>query len=89
MQAKPTVTMLFEKLSYHNIIATYRLVETLDEGSVLLFETTVSEATTSTRVNEVNQLRVGELQEMLEVNSAVRELAESALLGSASGNFFL
>jgi hypothetical protein len=69
--------------------ATLGLVQALDERGVLFLDAAVGEATTSASMDEVNQLSVGQLKQMLKVNAAVGELAESALLVAALSGGFL
>ena len=60
------------------------LTQLLDQTHGLALKTTL-ETSAGTGVNEVHQLLGGQVQELVEVNSAVRELAEGTLLPGVHG----
>jgi hypothetical protein len=64
------------------------LTELLDQTHGLALKTAL-EASARTSVDEVHQLLRGEIQELVEVNSAVRELAESSLLPGIEGSIIV
>jgi hypothetical protein len=60
--------------------ATYGLSELLDQSNVLSADTTLSESSADSGLDEVDQLLIAEVEQVLKVDAAVRELAESSLL---------
>ena len=60
------------------------LTQLLDQTHGLALETTL-ETSAGTSVDKVHQLLGGQVQELVQVNSAVRELAESSLLSRIHG----
>lgn len=59
---------------------TYGLVQLLDQSHLLSLNTTMSEAAASTGMNQIDELGIGQLEKVLEVNTTVAELTESTLL---------
>jgi len=64
------------------------LTELLDQTHGLALETTL-ETSARTSVDKVHQLLRAEIQELVKVNSAVRELAESSLLPRIEGSIIM
>ena len=60
-----------------------RGVQTLEKSHRLSLHTTVSKATASTSIDELDKRGTRQLEQVLKINTAVGELAEGALLTSA------
>ena len=60
-------------------------VQALEESHGLALHTTVGKATASASIHELDERSARELEEVLKIDAAVRELAEGALL--ATGGF--
>ena len=58
---------------------TYSLAELLDQGNVLSAHTALAEPSAHAGLNELDELLVAEIEQVLEVDASVRELAEGPL----------
>ena len=61
---------------------TLGLTKTLEEGHVLALHPTVGEPPAGTSGEQVNELGIGQVEKLLEVNATVGKFTESPLLGS-------
>lgn len=59
-------------------------VEALEESHGLALHTAVGKATAGTSINELDERGARELEQVLKIDAAVRELAEGALLATGA-----